>query len=267
MENYISSTSLASRNSFSILENIHPKIEPDGRDYRVSIFGAGYVRYVSAGCLSRDGFAVLAVDTDWFKVECPAEGQAPIVEPGLSDLLSYVHKTDLLTATRSAAEAINTSDISFCCVGTPSLVDGTLNTDHVRQVCENSGEALRHKVAFHILVMRSTILPVTMQELVIPILERASRKTAERDFGVVSYPEFLREITAIADYYKPGAIVFGQYEGDTRSIDALKVLVSHTCGGQQLALRPDKQEEARASFSLALRLDQAPAAFALEGMT
>ena len=267
MEKYLNSVSLASRNSVSILENFRPEIEPDGRDYRVRVFGPGYVGGVLAVCLSQDGFAVLAVDPVWFKVGCLARGQAPIAEPGLSDLLSYAHKTDLLTMTRSTAEAINTSDISFCCVGTPSLVDGTLNTDHVRQVCENSGEALRHKVAFHILVMRSTILPVTMQELVIPILERASRKTAERDFGVVSYPEFLREITAIADYYKPGAIVFGQYEGDTRSIDALKVLVSHTCGGQQLALRPDKQEEARASFSLALRLDQAPAAFALEGMT
>ena len=257
MEKYLNSVSLASRNSVSILENFRPEIEPDGRDYRVRVFGPGYVGGVLAVCLSQDGFAVLAVDTDWFKVECPAEGKAPIVEPGLSDLLSYACKTDLLTATRSTAEAINTSDISFCCVGTPSLFDGTLNTDHVRQVCEDIGKALRHKVAFNILVMRSTILPVTMKELVIPILERASGKTAERDFGVVFYPEFLREITAIADYYKPRAIVFGQYEGDTRSTDALKVLVSHTCGDNNLrCVRTNRKRRARASVwhSVSIRL-------------
>jgi GDP-mannose 6-dehydrogenase len=227
MEIDLNSTSLASSSNVTLLDNFYPGIEADVRDYRVSVFGAGYVGCVSAACLSHDGFAVIAVDPDRFKVERLAQGQAPIVEPGLSDLLSHARKADLLTATHSASEAVNATDISFCCVGTPSLADGTLNTDHVRQACEDFGKELRHKVAFHIVVMRSTILPGTMEELVIPVLERASGKIAGRDFGVAYYPEFLRESTAIADYYKPGAIVFGQYEEDTRSIDALKALVSH----------------------------------------
>ncbi|WP_318013362.1 nucleotide sugar dehydrogenase [Rhizobium sp. 3T7] len=193
----------------------------------MSIFGAGYVGCVSSACLSKDGFAVVAVDPDRFKVERLAGGEAPIVEPGLDELLQSAHANDLLSATHSATDAINDTDISFCCVGTPSLPDGTLNTNHVRQVCEDIGKALRHKAEFHIVVMRSTILPGTMEELVIPTLERASGKIAGRDFGVAYYPEFLRESTAIADYYKPGAIVFGQYADDTRSIDALKALVSH----------------------------------------
>ncbi|MBZ9793063.1 nucleotide sugar dehydrogenase [Rhizobium sp. 3T7] len=225
MEIELNSVRLASKQKVSVLDNYYPSTEAPR--YRVSIFGAGYVGCVSSACLSKDGFAVVAVDPDRFKVERLAGGEAPIVEPGLDELLQSAHANDLLSATHSATDAINDTDISFCCVGTPSLPDGTLNTNHVRQVCEDIGKALRHKAEFHIVVMRSTILPGTMEELVIPTLERASGKIAGRDFGVAYYPEFLRESTAIADYYKPGAIVFGQYADDTRSIDALKALVSH----------------------------------------
>ncbi|MDQ0559264.1 GDP-mannose 6-dehydrogenase [Rhizobium mesoamericanum] len=225
MEIDLNSVRLASKSKVAALENYYPTVEP--RPYRVSVFGAGYVGCVSSACLSKDGFAVVAVDPDRFKVEHLARGQAPIVEPGLDELLQIAHTNDLLSATHSAVDAINDTDISFCCVGTPSLPDGTLNTNYVREVCEEIGKALRQKADFHIVVMRSTILPGTMEELVIPTLEKASGKIAGHDFGVAYYPEFLRESTAIADYYKPGAIVFGQYADDTRSIDALKVLVAH----------------------------------------
>ncbi|MEK1895455.1 MAG: nucleotide sugar dehydrogenase [Rhizobium sp.] len=225
MELELNSVRLASKQKVAVLDNYYPSAEV--RPYRVSVFGAGYVGCVSSACLSKDGFAVVAVDPDRFKVERLAGGLAPIVEPGLDELLQQAHANDLLSATHSAIDAINDTDISFCCVGTPSQSDGSLNTDHVRQVCDDIGKALRHKADFHIIVMRSTILPGTMEELVIPTLEKASGKIAGRDFGVAYYPEFLRESTAIADYYKPGAIVFGQYADDTRSIDALKSLVRH----------------------------------------
>ncbi|MBW9113237.1 UDP-glucose/GDP-mannose dehydrogenase family protein [Rhizobium cauense] len=225
MEMDLNSAGVASKRKLAVLENYYPGAET--RPYRVSVFGAGYVGCVSSACLSNDGFSVVAVDPDRFKVQHLADGQAPIVEPGLDELLQSAHTNDLLRATHSAADAINETDISFCCVGTPSLPDGTLNTNHVRQVCEDIGRALRHKVDFHIVVMRSTILPGTMEDLVIPTLERASGKIAGREFGVAYYPEFLRESTAIADYYRPGAIVFGQYADDTRSIEALRTLVGH----------------------------------------
>ncbi len=225
MDIELNTVRLAAKQKVTVLDNYYPSAE--ARRYRISVFGAGYVGCVSSACLSNDGFSVVAVDPDRFKVERLAGGLAPIVEPGLAELLQTAHASDLLNATHSAADAINDTDISFCCVGTPSLSDGTLDTNHVRQVCEDIGKALRHKSDFHIVVMRSTILPGTMEELVIPTLEKASGKSAGRDFGIAYYPEFLRESTAIADYYKPGAIVFGQYADDTRSIDALKALVGH----------------------------------------
>ncbi|WP_431323913.1 nucleotide sugar dehydrogenase [Rhizobium sp. YTU87027] len=225
MEIELNSAHPAAKQKVTVLDDYYPSAET-GR-YRVSVFGAGYVGCVFSACLSKDGFAVIAVDPDRFKVERLAEGEPPIVEPGLDELLHAAHAIDLLSATHSAADAINDTDISFCCVGTPSLPDGTLNTNYVRQVCEDIGKALRHKADFHIVVMRSTILPGTMEELVIPTLEKASGKIAGRDFGIAYYPEFLRESTAIADYYRPGAIVFGQYADDTRSIAALKTLVRH----------------------------------------
>ncbi len=227
MEIELNPSSLLQNSKAAVLDNFYPAVAPDVSNSRISIFGAGYVGCVSAACLSNDGFQVVAVDPDQFKVERLAKGQAPIVEPGLAELLEHGHHTDLLSATQSVADAISNTDISFCCVGTPSLPDGTLNTDYVRQVCEDIGKALKQKSAFHIVVMRSTILPGTMEELVVPTLERVSGKTAGRDFGVAYYPEFLREGTAIADYYRPGAIVFGQYDNDNRSIEALKALVSH----------------------------------------
>lgn len=194
---------------------------------RVSVFGAGYVGCVSAACLSNDGFRVVAVDPDSFKVSCLARGEAPIIEPDLAEFLEKANLNGMLTATTSAEEAVEMTNVSLCCVGTPSLLDGTLNTDYVRQVSFEIGRALRNKSEFHVVVMRSTILPGTMEEVVIPALEEASGKIAGVDFGVAYYPEFLRESSAIADYYRPGAIVFGQYGDDTRSIDVLKAMVAH----------------------------------------
>lgn len=193
----------------------------------VSVFGSGYVGCVSAACLSNDGFRVVAVDPDDYKVDCLASGRSPIYEPGLDAMLGDAKENGMLGATRSCVEAIAETNVSFCCVGTPSLDDGTLNTSYVEQVSRDIGTALRDKDEFHIVVMRSTILPGTMENLVIPTLEKASGKIAGVDFGVAYYPEFLRESTAIADYYEPGAIVFGQYGDDERSIDVLKAIVAH----------------------------------------
>lgn len=190
----------------------------------VSVIGAGYVGCVSAGCLTNDGVAVIAADVDPHKIGKLNSGTAPIYEPGLDDLTARAVELKLLSATTDIADAVSRTNVSMVCVGTPSREDGSLDTRYVEQVSQQIGSALRDKSEFHVVAMRSTILPGTMEAVVLPALEAFSGKTAGVDFGVMYYPEFLREGTAIEDYYSPGAIVFGQYKDDVRSIDTMKVL-------------------------------------------
>ncbi|TYC64042.1 nucleotide sugar dehydrogenase [Stappia sp. BW2] len=195
--------------------------------FSISVVGAGYVGCVSAACLCNDGYNVVAMDVSATTIERLANGKSPIIEPGLDELIAAGHEKGTLKATTDIEEAVRSTNMTFCCVGTPSLPNGTLNTGYVKQVSEDIGRVLRDKDEFHIVVMRSTILPGTMEEVVLPALAETSGKVPGVDFGVAYYPEFLRESTAIDDYYSPGAIVFGQYGDDTRSIDALKSLVAH----------------------------------------
>ncbi len=193
----------------------------------ISVAGAGYVGCVSAACLCNDGYNVVAVDVNDKTVERLSSGLSPIIEPGLDELIAAGHEKGMLKATTDISKAVYSTNVTFCCVGTPSLPNGTLNTSYVKQVAQDIGRVLREKDEFHIVVMRSTILPGTMEEVVLPALIETSGKVPGVDFGVAYYPEFLRESTAIDDYYNPGAIVFGQYGDDTRSIEVLKSLVAH----------------------------------------
>ena len=193
----------------------------------ISVFGAGYVGCVSAACLVKDGYSVIAVDPDTHKIAALRKGKAPIYEPELDDLVAAGHKSGALTATSDFMSAILHSDVSFCCPGTPSREDGSLDTGYVLAVATQIGEALRVKDDYHTVVFRSTILPGPVEQVAIPALEEFSGKKAGLDFGVAYYPEFLREGTAIADYYNPGAIVFGQYGDDGRSIEILKRICAH----------------------------------------
>lgn len=185
----------------------------------ISVFGIGYVGAVSAGCFAQTGRKVIAVDPIPEKVNAITLGQAPIYEPGLGGLIETAAREGVLTATSSAFDAIQQSDVSLVCVGTPSRADGSLDTRFAEMVSEEIGVALKAKSeaggAFHSVVFRSTLLPGTMRDIVIPILERASGLSAGEDFGVGYFPEFLREGTAIADFHKPGAIVFGAIDATT----------------------------------------------------
>jgi GDP-mannose 6-dehydrogenase len=183
---------------------------------RISVFGAGYVGAVSAACLARDGHEVWAVDVDPKKVEQLAAGLSPIVEPGLDALIEAGVGEGRLSATMDAHEAIAATDLSYLCVGTPSRPNGSLNTAYVGRVAEHVGSALRGKNGFHSVVMRSTVLPGTTEELVAPKLEAGSGKKAGQGFGYAYYPEFLREGSAIADYDHPGTIIFGVADDQTR---------------------------------------------------
>jgi GDP-mannose 6-dehydrogenase len=194
---------------------------------RVSIFGAGYVGCVSAACLVDDGFSVIIVDPDTRKIAEIAGGNSPIYEPGLDKIISQGAASGKLQATHDFEHAIRHTDISLCCPGTPSREDGSLETSFVETVAVQIGGALKTKNEFHTIVVRSTVLPGTVENVVIPALEKYSGKQAGVDFGVAYYPEFLREGTAIADYRQPGAIVFGQFEDDVRAIEHLVSLCAN----------------------------------------
>lgn len=175
----------------------------------ISIFGLGYVGSVSAACLADSGYTVIGVDVSRTKVEMIEEGISPIVEEGLGDLLRKGVADGRICATMDATQAVHHSDLSFICVGTPSKPNGSLNLDYVERVSEQIGAALATKSGYHVVVVRSTMLPGSTEEIVIPILERASGKTLGQDFGVCFNPEFLREGSSIKDFYAPPFTVIG----------------------------------------------------------
>ncbi len=185
---------------------------------RISVFGIGYVGVVSAACLAKDGHDVITVDVDPNKIKSINAGLSPIVENGLDALIRDNVAAGKLIATDDVQFAIDNSDASFVCVGTPSAPDGSVGLTYVTSVCENIGAALANKAAFHSVVIRSTIVPGSTEGTCIPVLEKASGKIAGKDFGVGYYPEFLRESTAIEDYYSPGLIVFGSMDAPTEQI-------------------------------------------------
>jgi len=189
---------------------------------RISIFGLGYVGSVAAACLARDGHQVIGVDADPVKVDLINQGTSPIVEPDLRELIAANRQAGRLEASTDPAYAVLNSSITFFCVGTPSRENGSLNLDYVKRCCEQIGETIGQKTDFHVVVARSTMLPGTVRTLVIPTLERASRKQAGIDFGVCVNPEFLREGTAIFDFDNPPKTVIGST--DEKSAGMLKSL-------------------------------------------
>lgn len=191
---------------------------------RVSILGIGYVGAVSAACLARDGNEVIAVDPNEGKVAAINAGKSPIVEPGLDEIIAEQVAAGRLRATSDARAAIHGTDLTFVCVGTPSRFNGSLDTGYVMRAAEEIGAALADKDGFHTVFFRSTILPGTTDEILIPALARTSQKTPGRDFAICYYPEFLRESTAIRDLYDPGVMVFGVQAGDRRSVRLLEEL-------------------------------------------
>ncbi|MGH8286205.1 MAG: nucleotide sugar dehydrogenase [Steroidobacteraceae bacterium] len=179
---------------------------------RISVFGLGYVGAVSAACLASDGHEVVGVDKNAAKVDLINAGRSPIIETGIDQLITSGHAAGRLLATTDAAEAIRRSDVSLVCVGTPSEANGSLNLGYVRNVCAEIGAALARKDRPHDVVIRSTILPGAMRSLVIPTLEESAGKKIGGDIRVCFNPEFLREGTAVHDYYHPSKTVIGESE-------------------------------------------------------
>ncbi|MBL8351852.1 MAG: nucleotide sugar dehydrogenase [Burkholderiaceae bacterium] len=193
---------------------------------KISIFGLGYVGAVSAGCLASDGHDVIGVDPNATKVDLINRGVTPIIEKDIGAMIERAVAAGRLRATTSVRQAVVDSDLSLVCVGTPSQLNGNLDLSYVRRVCEEIGEAIRHKDSFHVVVARSTMLPGSMRNLVIPTLEQASGKRAGIDFGVCNNPEFLREGSAVYDYHHPPKTVIGETDSQAgqRLVDLYSAL-------------------------------------------
>lgn len=182
---------------------------------RISIFGIGYVGCVSAACFARAGHEVIGVDVNPTKVEIINSGASPIVEPGIGDLIRDVVKEGKLSATTDTANAVKSTDISLVCVGTPSKPNGSLDLGHVGRVCEQIGAALAEKGERHTVVIRSTMLPGSIESVALPAIESASGKKAGKDFGLCVNPEFLREGSSLKDFYAPPFTLIGADDEET----------------------------------------------------
>ena len=194
---------------------------------RISVFGLGYVGSVSAACFAADGHEVIGVDVNPDKVASVNEGRSPIVESGLGALIEAGVRRGALRATVSTTDAVATTDLSIICVGTPSRRNGSLDLTFLERVCEQIGAALRDKDSYHVVVVRSTVLPGTVHGVVIPVLERTSGKKYGTGFGVTVNPEFLREGSAIHDFRNPPMTLVGHnYRSDAEPTQALYTKVA-----------------------------------------
>src|SRR5437762_7203274 len=155
------------------------------------------------------GHRVTGVDVSRAKVEMLESGRSPIIEARMAELVAEGRQTCRLHATTDSNAAVCDSEISFVCVGTPSLRSGKLDLRHVEQVAREIGGALREKKSHHVVVLRSTVLPGTTESLLVPVLESASRRRAGSDFAVAYNPEFMREGSAVADFFDPPYTILG----------------------------------------------------------
>ena len=188
----------------------------------VVVVGLGYVGSVCSGCLASRGHRVTGVDTSRWKVDAIERGESPIVERGLAELLSGARAAGRLKATTCISDAMAGADIVLVCVGTPSADDGSLSLDHVKRAIAEVGRALKGAGTWTTVVMRSTMLPGSVEGELLPVLEQASGLEAGKDFGVAYNPEFLREGTAVADFFGAELTVIGA--GDERSAASLRQL-------------------------------------------
>jgi GDP-mannose 6-dehydrogenase len=177
---------------------------------KICVLGLGYVGAVSAGCLAKDGHEVIGVDPERTKVELINAGKSPIIEKDIGDIIHEQVATGRLRASTEVGDAVRHTDLALVCVGTPSLPNGGIDLTYIKRVCQQIGETIATHPGAPVIVMRSTMLPGTMREVVIPILEKYSGRKAGEEFGLCINPEFLREGTAVHDYYHPPKTVIGE---------------------------------------------------------
>ncbi len=184
----------------------------------ISIFGLGYVGAVSLACLADNGHRLIGVDVNPLKANIINEGRSPIIEAGLNELMKKGVDSGSIRAIMDSREAVHSTELSIICVGTPSNSNGSLDLNYVEKVAQEIGRALADKKEYHVVILRSTVLPGTTEELLIPTLEQASGKKCGVDFGVCFNPEFLREGTSIKDFYNPPFTVIGAEDGKVAEV-------------------------------------------------
>ncbi len=191
----------------------------------ISIFGLGYVGAVSLACLARDGHQVIGVDIDGAKLDLIRAGRTPVVEEGMVELMDRVVAGGRVTVTHDARQAVLASEISFVCVGTPSAANGSQDQGAVLRIAADLGKALREKEGEHVIVIRSTLVPGTVEDVLRPIIEEHSGKREGVHFHLCFQPEFLREGSSIRDYDKPPFTIVGVRH--PQAADRLRALFGH----------------------------------------
>jgi GDP-mannose 6-dehydrogenase len=191
----------------------------ESKTMNITVFGMGYVGCVTAACLAKGAHQVTGVDPQETKISLLAKGRSPIVEPGLDELIANGINSGRFVP-KMRAESLG--DVSLVCVGTPSNSNGSLDLKQVGSIVEEIGGLLRKTTHYHVVSIRSTVLPGTVESFVIPLLEKASGKKAGVDFGVAMNPEFMRETTAIQDFFNPPFTVVGAT--DERAMKSLQDL-------------------------------------------
>jgi len=180
---------------------------------RISVFGMGYVGCVTAAALSRRGNVVVGVDVNRQKVQAIKRGQAPVMEKGLSELIADRVRNGYLTAMERGVDAVQETDISLVCVGTPAKKNGSFDYRHLLSAIWEVGEGIKRKSESHAVALRSTMLPGTTETMVIPELEKSSGKKAGVGFSVLANPEFLREGSALSDFDNQPFVIIGSMAG------------------------------------------------------
>ncbi|PIW68714.1 MAG: GDP-mannose dehydrogenase [Candidatus Omnitrophica bacterium CG12_big_fil_rev_8_21_14_0_65_42_8] len=176
---------------------------------KIAVFGLGYVGAVTAACFAKEGHLVIGVDINKHKVDAINKGHSPIIEKGLGELICKCVKNKRFSAATSATEAVLKTDIGMVCVGTPSMESGAINIEHLKIAVREIGEALNGLGRFYTIVIRSTALPGTIEDILTPILEQSSGRKSGRDFGICANPEFMREGNSLEDFYKPAKTIIG----------------------------------------------------------
>ncbi len=192
---------------------------------RIAIFGLGYVGSVSAACLAAAGHQVIGVEVEPQKLALLRQGRSPVTEPDLDEWLKTALAAGHLRVTDNTGEAVRGSEVSLVCVGTPSRRNGNLESTFLERVIQQIGQALADGSSFHVVAVRSTLLPGVLESRLIPLLEQASGRTVGPDVGVCVNPEFLREGSAIRDFQRPPFTIVG--ETDARAGDVLLGAYAH----------------------------------------